>query len=301
MEGKLNGNQTFQPENGTGDKMIERTDLAGIGNIILNEISSPGYLSSINNYRPTGYSPAPRIVNRFCSLLNQQSWINRVESFNTWTTKLIEFIDADTTPNSVLNVLKWGLEYINEVHRLYEVNDSPNPENDSIIETWKWRSHVLNLVISKYTPATVQIEPNPISSDLRVFSLNEIREMENLTWSLIPMGKVVDHFVFFSEVTPKGGKAYLSDSQLISFLKKGFLGFDSEPMQKLNMGGNDKQKVIRRFYDFYVIASSNGYGYPNKKLPFMNLVVDCFSNWDHTDKIKNQFVPRPVKPAKKVV
>ena len=110
-------------------------------------------------------------------------------------------------------------------------------------------------------------------------SLAEISKVENRFNKSLPMAEVVKHFKVFTERKSKNGKPFLTPEQLISFLKKGFLGKQELPKQKINYSNTEKGLVILRFYELFLLAVTN-YGEKNSKSKYINLVLNCFDNWD---------------------
>jgi hypothetical protein len=109
--------------------------------------------------------------------------------------------------------------------------------------------------------------------------LSEMIKSENQFWKGLPMKKVVDHFIIMTTRKNKNGEPYLTNEQLISFLKKGFLNDPAQSKQKINCTASEKGLVIKRFYQLYDLAVAQ-YGYPAKKTKFMDLFTNCFDNWD---------------------
>ena len=124
-------------------------------------------------------------------------------------------------------------------------------------------------------------------------SLVEIKRLENKFWKGIPMEVVIDHFKVLTKRKSKNGEPFLTNEQFISFLKKGFLKDDSQPKQKINYSPREKGLIIKRFYDFYVLAVSN-YSHPEKTKNFITLFTDCFDNWEQKT-IKPFFKPNKTK------
>lgn len=110
-------------------------------------------------------------------------------------------------------------------------------------------------------------------------TLSEIENSENKFWKGFPMKKVVQHFRVLTEKKSDNGEVYLTSPQLIAFLKKGFLGDDTQPVQKINCSSGEKGLVILRFYEFYDLAVAQ-YQHQAKKENFINLFSDCFDNWE---------------------
>jgi len=132
-----------------------------------------------------------------------------------------------------------------------------------------------------------QTKPN-FSSEL-----SEIRNSENQFWKGIPMGTVLRHFEIMTITPSKNGKPFLSVEQLISFLKKGFLNDSAQPMQKINCITGEKGFVIKRFYEFYDLATSQ-FSHPQRKENFIKMFTDCFDNWE-PKSIEPFFKPNKTK------
>jgi len=122
--------------------MTERKDLAGLANIILNEIVSPGYTTEINNFSPEGYSPPPRARKELESIFGHRVWIKE-ESFSTWSKSLIGFIEERCAQGAILATLKWGLKYGNFLNNDHLMQDCSDPTTDAIVLSWKECSIIL--------------------------------------------------------------------------------------------------------------------------------------------------------------
>lgn len=123
--------------------------------------------------------------------------------------------------------------------------------------------------------------------------LEVIAKSENNFWKGLPMSVVVNHFQVMTQKKSKNGKPFLSEEQLVVFLKRGFLNDNDQPIQKVNCSNGEKGKVILRFYQFFELASVQ-YGYPNKKETFINLFLNCFDNWNE-NSVKAYFKPNKTK------
>jgi hypothetical protein len=123
--------------------------------------------------------------------------------------------------------------------------------------------------------------------------LSEMIKSENIFWKGLPMKKVVDHFIILTTRKNKNGESFLTNEQLISFLKKGFLNDAAQSKQKINCTASEKGLVIKRFYQLYDLAVAQ-YGYPAKKTKFIDLFTNCFDNWDKASVVPF-FRPNKVK------
>jgi len=119
--------------------------------------------------------------------------------------------------------------------------------------------------------------------------LSEISESENLFWKGLPMEVVIKHFEVLTIRKSKNGNVFLTFEQFLSFLKKGFLNDASQLKQKINCVNTEKGFVIKRFHEFFVLATSQ-YSHPNKTAKFVSLFVDCFDNWP-ANSIPDLFKP----------
>jgi len=109
--------------------------------------------------------------------------------------------------------------------------------------------------------------------------LEKIKSSENQFLKGISMEKVIEHFEVLTKKRSRNGNVFLTSEQFISYLKRGFLNDKTQPKQKINYSNTEKGFVILRFYEFYDLAVSQ-YKYPAKTAKFIELIVDCFDNWD---------------------
>ncbi|MEI2695477.1 MAG: hypothetical protein V9E90_10430 [Saprospiraceae bacterium] len=128
----------------------------------------------------------------------------------------------------------------------------------------------------------IEHEPlvNSSKTDLEEI-LSEIRSAGNLLWKALPMGLVVKHFEVMTKRKSQNGEVFLTTEQLSSFLRKGFLGIESEKKQKINCSRGEKGLVIKLFYQLFDLAVRD-YGYSPKKERFIQLIINCFDNWEPT-------------------
>lgn len=112
----------------------------------------------------------------------------------------------------------------------------------------------------------------------------------------VPMQEVINHFRVFTTAKNKEGENYLTEDQFISFLKKCFLDYKNEPIQKINFTTTEKGYVIKRFYEFYQMATRQ-YSIHNAKAPFIDRFTECiefgekstFISFFKNNKTKNQW------------
>ncbi len=110
-------------------------------------------------------------------------------------------------------------------------------------------------------------------------TINELKKKENLFWKGVPMSRVIDHFIVFTERNSKNGKPFLTKEQFIQFIQRGFLSCNEIPKQTLNLSNGEKGFVIKRFYEFFDLSVSQ-FGELNKKFKYINLIDNCFDNWN---------------------
>lgn len=120
-----------------------------------------------------------------------------------------------------------------------------------------------------------------------------IKGSKSLQWKELPMDVVTEHFLLMTKKENKNGEPFLTETQLISFLRKGFLNETAQPKQKINCAAGEKGFVILRFYNFFALAVAD-YSYLNHKKEFIKLFTDCFDNWEPST-IPAYFKPNKVK------
>ncbi|MBK8486134.1 MAG: hypothetical protein IPL31_17765 [Saprospiraceae bacterium] len=134
----------------------------------------------------------------------------------------------------------------------------------------KLLSEYLDLLkLANETNIIVQNPVGPLANQDIEEILTEISNSENKFWKGLPMAQVVKHFEVLSTRKSKNGNNFLTQDQLVSFLKRGFLNEIKEPIQKINCSRGEKGLVIKRFYELFDLAVRE-YNYPNKKQNLFN-------------------------------
>ena len=147
-------------------------------------------------------------------------------------------------------------------------------------------------------PITTPPAPNEIAVGHNTFDFE--KEIEALTKSEnkfhkgLRMGFVINHFKVFYDNNYK--TEYLSKESFVSFIKRGFLNDDTEPIQKINYSYTEKGFVIKRFYEFFVNARHEFY-YPNNKKGIVDLIIRCFENLGTESEIKSFLNPNKTKQS----
>ncbi|TAH42933.1 MAG: hypothetical protein EYC69_03660 [Bacteroidetes bacterium] len=146
-----------------------------------------------------------------------------------------------------------------------------------------------NLLIEELS----NITKNNVETDDVAIILGEIGVSENKFWRGLPMAFVIRHFEILTQKMNKKGEHFLTTAQLISFIKRGFLEDLSESKQKIRCSIGEKGLVLKRFYEFYDLASSQ-FACPYKKEKFIELFDHCFDNWSKSS-IEPFFKPNKTK------
>lgn len=144
----------------------------------------------------------------------------------------------------------------------------------------------LNLIPTKRHLPTQA--PQPEIHPKSELTLSDISKMENKFCRGLPMEFVISHLeaLTFRE---KNSVPFLTESQFVSFLKKGFLNYESEPKQKFSNTNGKKSHILKHFHTLYTISKERYYS-PKKMIDFRELVSDCFDNWT-LDETRELFKP----------
>ncbi|MBK6526240.1 MAG: hypothetical protein IPG07_12225 [Crocinitomicaceae bacterium] len=119
-------------------------------------------------------------------------------------------------------------------------------------------------------------------------SLAELSVQENKFWKAIEMKKVIEHFTPLTTKLSKNNSPFLTEQQLISFLKRAFLFDLTQPKQKINFATTEKGFVIKRFYEFYALVLKDYAGYRATD-PYIKMLTENFSNLGTYESIKSAF------------
>ena len=118
--------------------------------------------------------------------------------------------------------------------------------------------------------------------------IDTLTKSENKFHKGLPMDFVINHFKVFYDNNRR--TEYLSKERFVSFIKRGFLNDDSQPIQKINFNTRETGLVILRFYEFFDKAVRE-YNHPNKKANFINLILRCFDNLGTEKQVKSFLKP----------
>lgn len=181
---------------------------------------------------------------------------------------------------------------VNENTNIYLIIDKyyPNEANDR----WKAIKDEFNTIIRRFINTQEDSNIPPIKENCESKTiLDSIVQSENLFWKGLPMNKVVDHFNKLAVRKSKNGKTFLTEGQLISFFKKGFLGDETQLKQKINFISGEKGFVISLFYDFYTLAVDN-YNHIQNKNKFIDLFCNSFEGFTESS-VSAFFKPNKTK------
>ena len=125
--------------------------------------------------------------------------------------------------------------------------------------------------------------------------LTVLAENKNKFSPTVPMEIVISHFRVLTERKNKSGEYYLTKKQFVNFIERGFLGNKRLGKQTINYCRGEKGFLIKRFYEFFVLAVSK-YSEKNKKEKYIDLISDCFDNWEPSS-ITLLFKPQKTKES----
>jgi hypothetical protein len=110
--------------------------------------------------------------------------------------------------------------------------------------------------------------------------LDTILASQNHLIPKVPMKEVYDHFKPLTETTNKRNKFYLTNQQLLTFMKNTFI--DQKPIkQSLNCAPIFNKKDIRKiFYDFYIKSREREKNQKNLKRKYFDILFNSFEGFD---------------------
>lgn len=188
--------------------------------------------------------------------------------------------------NTIEAIMSYCREEVNHNRKYYGVEDVGDSLNIGAILSLQQLHIKLNAEYAAYLIQSQKAEKQPEHPDPKTepkpeheILLLEIKHSENKFWKGLPMDRVIKHFEVLTLRSNKNGVSYLSNQQFISFLKKGFLKDDNQPKQHIHCSRGEKGLIIKRFYEFFVLATSE-FSHPQQKAKFISLFIDCFDNWE---------------------
>jgi hypothetical protein len=104
----------------------------------------------------------------------------------------------------------------------------------------------------------------------------------------MPLSKVKEHFKVFTEKNSKNNKPFLTTEQLNLFLEKAFHGKATVEKQAFNYAKREKLFIVKRFYQFYLIAVRDYESISQCQPKYIKLLTDNFINWEYKS-VKNNF------------
>jgi hypothetical protein len=188
--------------------------------------------------------------------------------------------------NLLTDAEKLKLEIINKNRRL-ELEEITNKYVDErskylkVVRSWldgekRYLHEISPFIKDRSANGLANTQADPVNYELELCKLTE---SENKFWKGLPMRVVIDHFRVFASKKSRNGKPFLTYQQLYDFMQRGFLGKEKIRKQKFNLSNGEKGFIIKRFYELFEISVSQ-YSEVNRKYKYIQLITDCFDNWD---------------------
>ena|ERR1035437_783757 len=115
-------------------------------------------------------------------------------------------------------------------------------------------------------------------------------EIINTFCNSMPLDIAKNHFKVFTLPNAKNKNLpYLSTAQFNLFIEKAFTGKTELQKQTINHAPHkEKLFIVKRFYEFYLIATTNYENTSQCQEKYIKLLTDNFTNWNY-ESIKNNF------------
>ncbi|TXE08281.1 hypothetical protein ES711_07155 [Gelidibacter salicanalis] len=142
-------------------------------------------------------------------------------------------------------------------------------------------NNILNFITSAYPEILPQSQADfkQINKDL---SNDNVFEMKNHLIPKIDIYDVFKHFEVLTKTTNKNDEFYLTNEQLLIFIKTTFA--DKKPIkQNFNCKGFQKKKVRKVFYDFYFNNKNKETNHTRLKRKYFNIMNDAFYGFNEND------------------
>lgn len=111
---------------------------------------------------------------------------------------------------------------------------------------------------------------------------------ENMFCKAMPLEIAKEHFLVFTKRLSKNKQPFLSEEQLNLFMERAFQGNSQIEIQTFNYSIREKLFIVKRFYQFYLLAIQDYESTTQCKDKYLKLLTDNFSNWDYRN-IKTNF------------
>ncbi|UEG50874.1 hypothetical protein LK994_05220 [Ferruginibacter lapsinanis] len=118
--------------------------------------------------------------------------------------------------------------------------------------------------------------------------LSNSNDSVNVFCNAMPISVPKEHFAKFTETNSKNNKPFLTNEQLNSFIEKAFYGKTDIKKQTINYGKRERLFIVKRFYEFYLMCSTEYENTTQCQPKYIRLLTDNFINWEF-DNIKNNF------------
>lgn len=139
--------------------------------------------------------------------------------------------------------------------------------------------------IEDYCHDLTNIDDNIGSAGAQWKQIEDLKNETNAFDKSYDMKFVINEFIWLTTEKNKNGEKYLTGKDLSTFLQKGFLRKKGLPKVRLNIANGETGAVISRFHTFFSKAVGK-FNAKNKQGPYIDLIIDCFENWQTEDKKK---------------
>lgn len=169
-------------------------------------------------------------------------------------------------------------KYTLEINRIANKYETGELEYVETLEKWLAASEkhfeYLKKYLSEPRPNTIQIDTPPIETKL---------------WRCVPVSIAKEHFRVFYTNNSKNEKPFLTETQYNNFIKRAFENDTNIEKQTFNFSSGEKGFVIKRFYEFFDLSMT--YGEKSDKQPYIDLVMNNFTNWNKESEVKSFMKP----------
>ncbi|WP_299104314.1 hypothetical protein [uncultured Tenacibaculum sp.] len=126
------------------------------------------------------------------------------------------------------------------------------------------------------------IEPNELNNQENPLTIQKILQEQNNLIPNISINDVYSHFKVLTSQTNKNNEFYLTEKQLLTFIKSTFI--DLNPIkQDFNCKGFLKKRVRKVFYDFYFNNKNKERNHTKLKRKYFNIMNDAFNGFNEND------------------
>lgn len=132
-----------------------------------------------------------------------------------------------------------------------------------------------------YYKGKLLIEPSKESVD-NSFNKEALFELSNNLIPRVSIEQVYNYFKILTQMTNKNNEFYLTNEQLVIFIKSTFV--ERKPIQQdFNCKGFKKKEIRKVFYDFYFQNKNKERNQTSLKGKYFNIMNDAFSGFNKND------------------